>query len=356
MDDENAAPNADDRTRSKRPRWKTVLFAAATICGVLLLGAGATEIGLRIFLYEEEANGGYWAAGAFEADPAAGFCHAAGFHGRAYRKQAFDCPVEIQANHLRQKNYAEQMKYERRVLILGDSFTFGLGVNEEDAFPSLLQPMLNSRGIGVINGGQTAFCTDQEVAFGKRLAGEVKPDAILLCVFPENDVIGNYYKNHRSNDVINGYRLPGDRVLPLAPIDFLRTHSYLWMFVEHHYRSRTRESRLADYNRLAVENPAALMQPTFDNLLELRDFCRAEKIRLGVVLIPSVRKDPFMQPLKHVLRQLRVPMLDLTRAGFGAQHRFAADDHWNERGHAEVTRHLAPFCLEVLESAADETR
>ncbi len=217
---------AERPRKTRRPRWKTLLFVCALIAVVLIVCAAGFEVALRVQYREEEIFGRYWAAGAFVPDKELGFRHAPGFSGRAFRRSAFDCPVEIQANGLRQANYATQLRHPRRLLILGDSFAFGLGVDERAAFPSLIQPPLNSRGVGVINGAQTSYCTAQEVGLGRRLVETVRPDGVVLCLFSENDVIGDYYKRYRNVEVRYGRRLRKNRWLPVAPVDYLRTHSY----------------------------------------------------------------------------------------------------------------------------------
>lgn len=75
-----------------------------------------------------------------------------------------------------------------RILCLGDSFTFGSFVNDEDTFPSLLSETFLRRGMSVevINGG-VGGTTIIDQAYFLRKALVLKPDLVLLT-FSENDV------------------------------------------------------------------------------------------------------------------------------------------------------------------------
>jgi hypothetical protein len=308
-----------------RPSRRKKLFFAGIVAGLVVVCAlPIAEVTLRILFCEEDMNGTYFAAGAFQADELTGFRQAGGFRGRAFRRGIFDCPVETQPNGLREANYAAQIAYPRKLLLLGDSFTFGLGVAEELTFASLIQPRLNAKGIGVVNGGQTAFCVEQEVAFGRRLSEQLDPAAIILCVCTENDVLGDYDESYKNVDVKYGCRLPKDRWLPIAPLDYLRTHSYLWMAVARAARKQGREERIPEYQRQAVFETRKLLVPTLAALTGFNDYCNRRGIRFGVVMIPPSERVPFDAPLKRSLKRAGIPSVDLAEKGFGPQHRFRA--------------------------------
>ncbi len=116
------------------------------------------EASLRVYLYEEEATKNYWGIGAFQADDEVGYIHNPNFTGRATRRPDFICNIEINKHGLREKDMEKQLKYEERFLFIGDSFTLGLGVEEEEMFSNRITEVLNVHGIGVINGGQTGYC------------------------------------------------------------------------------------------------------------------------------------------------------------------------------------------------------
>jgi lysophospholipase L1-like esterase len=75
-----------------------------------------------------------------------------------------------------------------RILCLGDSFTFGSFVNDEDTFPYLLLGKLSheSKHIEVVNGGVGGSTIIDQVHF-LRKAMAIKPDIVLLT-FSENDI------------------------------------------------------------------------------------------------------------------------------------------------------------------------
>ncbi len=76
-----------------------------------------------------------------------------------------------------------------RILFLGDSYAFGLGVNEEETIPSHLERILISEGkkVEVLNAGVPGYHTGQEIAFLKTDGLALSPDMVLL-LFYLNDI------------------------------------------------------------------------------------------------------------------------------------------------------------------------
>jgi hypothetical protein len=328
---------------------KRVLVRAALLVFSLVVTAALLEMALRVLYREEEVAGGYFGLGAFVQDDQVGYYHAPGFQGYAYRRGAFDCPVSISPDGLRQTNVHAQRQYPTRLLILGDSFSFGVGVKEESIFVSLIQNALNPQGIGVINGGQCGYCVEQEVKFGIRLAQTVQPELIILSLYPNNDVIGDYYKDYENVDVRYGQRLLKQRWLPIAPLDFLRARSYCWLMIDEALKRNRIEDGRAAFLNLAKDDPERFIQPTVAALRTLRDYGREKNIRLGIMMIPPFSgQSLFDDPLKRVLQAEGIPVLDLGERRFGRQDYFGRDAHWNEQGHKKAAQYLAPFCLELL--------
>ncbi len=83
-----------------------------------------------------------------------------------------------------------------RILALGDSTTFGLLFQEEDAWPSLLEESLNSsyeREIEIINMGRVAASSFSTVFDLKNYVMQLEPDALIFSVGWYND----YQKFHK---------------------------------------------------------------------------------------------------------------------------------------------------------------
>jgi hypothetical protein len=84
-----------------------------------------------------------------------------------------------------------------RILVVGDSFTFGDGNKEDDiwvrvAERALREPAGRARGVGVefVNAGIEGFDTRSELYLLKELAPKVRPAAVVLA-FVANDVYTN---------------------------------------------------------------------------------------------------------------------------------------------------------------------
>jgi len=294
---------------------------------------------------------GYFGRWAFVQDAVLGYRHAPGFRGFAYRRGDFEIPVIISQNGLRQADFEAQMQYPARLLLLGDSFTFGLGVEEDSVFATLIQNELNPKGLGVINGGQSGYGVTQEARLGISLAPAVKPAMVILCLFPNNDVSGDYYQDYKKIEVRYGCRLFKTRWLPMPAVDFLRTHSYSWMIIAAAFARAGMERPRETLENLANNGMERALQPTLEALAALHNYCREKNIKLGVMMIPAAQgKNIFNDPLKRALSAKGISVLELDKKKFRRGDCFPHDAHWNARGHAKAAKQLAPFCLELFDN------
>jgi lysophospholipase L1-like esterase len=127
-----------------------------------------------------------------------------------------------------------------RVLFLGDSFTFGHGLRENETLPFAVGERLEREYPGkfeVVNGGVYGYSTADELNLFAKYGVALKPD-IVVTLFMMNDFAdnptayklgndGSLIKQKVSSDFNNSRRIT--RFIPGA--DWLRAHSHLFKFV-----------------------------------------------------------------------------------------------------------------------------
>ncbi len=89
----------------------------------------------------------------------------------------------------------------RRVLLLGDSFFWGYGVNDEDIISEVLQNKV-SQNIEIINGAVSGYGTDQHLLWLAEEGLKYRPDLVVLGTFPPND------RTEIATSLIYGYPKP----------------------------------------------------------------------------------------------------------------------------------------------------
>lgn len=78
----------------------------------------------------------------------------------------------------------EKPQAVRRLVALGDSFTFGFGVRDDESFPYLMEK--SNENLEVINLGVAGFGIDQMLIAFRNIAREYNPDTVLVSIFPED--------------------------------------------------------------------------------------------------------------------------------------------------------------------------
>jgi hypothetical protein len=105
----------------------------------------------------------------------------------------FGTTVRINSHGMRDKEISQSTDPGTfRILFLGDSVPFGIGVEEEDSLPSQLERIANANAVTgeeyeVLNMGVPSYNTEQELIQLKTIGLDLKPDLVLL-LFSRNDI------------------------------------------------------------------------------------------------------------------------------------------------------------------------
>jgi len=179
-----------DRAMSKtatRPLARTLLLAALGTCAGLLL----TELGVRIATHSLLTWRGKESDGYVITDRLVGRIPRDGISLR--HPQGFSMTI---ADHGTRDNGRHPAPADRPLtLVVGDSFAFGDGVNDEDSWPAILERLLGRR---VINAAVPGFGLDQAVLRAEQLAEIYAPDIVILSFIP-HDVLRcemSYWSGH----------------------------------------------------------------------------------------------------------------------------------------------------------------
>lgn len=139
---------------------------------------GSPQAVLKDFIYQQHPVANYTLL------PSVEFEHATDEYNVTYT---------ISSQNLRDRYFEEKSDDVYRILCLGDSFTFGTGVEADETYPSALQDLVDaemegSRTIEVINGGTVGYGLWQEYIALQEKGLDLKPDLVVLQIFPDNDV------------------------------------------------------------------------------------------------------------------------------------------------------------------------
>ncbi len=96
------------------------------------------------------------------------------------------------------REYREAKQTDYRVLFLGDSFTYGLGVNDDQTFAALVEKALRGDrlSVEVMNAGCPGKGTDYELKSFQTVGRTFHPDLTVLCFFSndfQDNERGEYY-------------------------------------------------------------------------------------------------------------------------------------------------------------------
>jgi len=192
---------SNDKTRRSLPWWKKLLFSAIACVAVLLvleLGARCLVEPPNVPVYDEHRQvisvlGLPKLNEIMEHDPKRFWRLKAGLRevrvAGQINQQSIDFVVSTH-NSLRSPPVAEQ-KARFRILVLGDSCAFGLGVNDDQTWPAQLQTLIQQSGFAaeVINAGVPGYTSFQGMKYLETEGLSLQPDLVVACFgFNDRDV------------------------------------------------------------------------------------------------------------------------------------------------------------------------
>jgi lysophospholipase L1-like esterase len=151
-----------------------------------------------------------------------------------------DFRYEIRTNSLGLRGTELQPSATGRILLLGDSYTFGAGVDDGETFAAQLQQIMEQRGPDgweAVNAGVSGYGAVQSRLFALRIWDEVQPK-IVIYTHCGND-FGDDLRFSKGTYRSIRNRLPGRK--------FLKEHSVVY--------NLTKPLVLAALSRLGIYNP-----------------------------------------------------------------------------------------------------
>ena len=133
-------------------------------------------------------------------DPHTGFRYAPLLNQRMVTEE-YD--VSIQTNEAGFRDDPVGPKNGKRILLLGDSFTFGYGVDRPHLFADLLEKALN---VDILNAATGGFDLIHQVQWMKYYGSEYHPNLVVYMLYLGNDLVGNWKWKKESENLKASHR------------------------------------------------------------------------------------------------------------------------------------------------------
>ena len=282
---------------------------------------------------------------------------------------------QISAAGLRDRDYPmEAPRGVVRIAAIGDSFTFGMGVNLEDSYAKQLEGILRTQGaqVEVMNFGVIGHNMWQHYAMLETRVLRYQPNLIVLGLFTD-DIAASVPPHATSPNYQGQNPFEGDDVGDML------SHSALRNFLKHanelfeykfRYRNESYMRNIPDRKKTVIETKNIMYRIESGKLEEekLRQFYKAVKgfvalaknadAEVVIVYIPdSVQLDePQLQAsnrlVANISREIGAAFVDATPAleaqdDVGDLYLFPFDAHNSPRGHNLIAQAIADKILDV---------
>jgi lysophospholipase L1-like esterase len=159
---------------------KKVLFALASIMLAVGLALGLAEAALEILDYPPNAFSPWIRM------QATGYGYAASFHTRMKRPGEYDVAFDTNSAGFRDDEIGP--KSGTRIVLLGDSFASGYGVERGQMFADILEDKL---GVEIVNTAVGGYEIIHQVRFFQSRGHALEPDLVVYALYLGNDLSRN---------------------------------------------------------------------------------------------------------------------------------------------------------------------
>lgn len=237
--------------------------------------------------------------GWYLGDPDLGYRQRPGFEGTLTTPE-FEFAFKVNSLGFRGEEIEGEKEGRFRILMLGDSFTWGMGAGEEETYPRVLEKILEERcprsAVEVVNAGVCRYYPRQERVLLAKTAGRLKPDLVVMSILP-NDVWDTAKGACAVKVTDEGYLVGGGRKQvrivkrfglswpePFSLDSFMRMHSRFYLFLARRMDA-LRQVR-AERGRAGADLKGALGE-MLGEVARADSISRSRGGKLALVLVPQ---------------------------------------------------------------------
>ena len=332
-------------------RTKKIVHSSITIFLVLIITHILGEIIVRI-VAPQPLN-----PSLYRYDNTFSFSLGKNFHGSS---KNIDYSVKLFTNELgyRMDREWSNDNLNHKILVLGDSYTFGTGVEFDETYPTRLLSKLSYANIikkdDLLNTGIPAWGTSQELLMLQKILNVNTPRLVILQIC-ENDFDNNVqYGLHKViNDSLHSIRpIPTlrdkirdyTRYIPFY--NYLVQNSHLLnlyrrsliIIIKGKLSKKVNENHENDkYSLNNYDDRWLLMSTILDHIF---DITKSQKIEILPIFIPSgghkiqsIGFNPLSDLLFSYFKKNSIDFIDFSYLGFDNFLRFNSDGHWKPLAH-----------------------
>jgi SGNH hydrolase-like domain, acetyltransferase AlgX len=242
--------------------------------GVLFGGLLVTELICRLVMEDplktESKNSRSWRVEGLVTDPELAYSFQPEYSGRMRLEGEYDLPFHINGQGLRDEvDFPSEHPGVQRILLLGDSFVFGVGVPFEDTLGEQLERALNtgeegSEPVEVVAAGVPGYGPDDYALLAERWVPRLHPDLVVVAFFTGNDIYDCNLKRSDPKVVVDGYMVSRRQAWSYG----IRKYSVLANLALQSFSpyGRTEEPRAKHVTPAAVELMCRSMYPWLSRL------------------------------------------------------------------------------------------
>ena len=278
-------------------------------------------------------------------------------------------PALINSHGLRDDEFLKKKpKNVKRIVVLGDSVTFGVLVKGEETYPNQLEKLLNERHsddkFEVINTGVQRYFTYQELDYLKLRGLEFEPDVVILG-FYINDL--GIRKKTWDREYENERELMMNKVREYIPfvVRILKNSALISLIRDRYLRlqSATAETSNPQQKLLAGindEKMAKLWNAAREHIAELKELGQKHHFTLLIAAIPGVNQivgdfpdSSYPATLEAIAKEMDIhyidvlPVLKESYTGDIRSLHFPYDGHPNARAHRLIAESIYEGLLKL---------
>jgi len=274
-----------------------------------------------------------------------------------------------------------EFEYEKaegalRILVLGDSFTVGYEVGQQETFAFVLEQFLRKNGINaeVINAGMSGNSNAEELVFLEQEGIKYHPDIVILGFFandPVDNIKADLYRLKNGKLILNK-----KEYLPATQVSNYLNSFWIYRWLSEHSYLHNYLNNLATqyFKKRLVQKKASEIQTLLPKNQEQKYPVREYKDVLAAALIQKIYSVSQAHGIKFILLDISHPrtlshsfprdIIDLDKVadvyldssqlfkpykGLIGLHREIGHRHWTEFAHLIVGMRLGETVIDLMD-------